>query len=87
MRKSLFCLMFLSILTAGCATTNESHSDWNAENVGRGMQLGGAASNGGILSPIIWGVGVVVEAVGGASAAEERRKRREQQKAKEFIDP
>lgn len=59
-----FITLFLSLSLCGCATTGSS--EWSAKNVGQGMQLGAAGSSGNPLSGIVWGIGFLVEQVGGA---------------------
>lgn len=59
-----YIMLFLSLSLCGCATTGSS--EWSAKSVGQGMQLGAAGSSGNPLSGIVWGIGFLVEQVGGA---------------------
>jgi hypothetical protein len=49
-----------ALLLPGC-------SSMTVRDVGIGMQLGSLGGHGGILDPIIWGTGVVLEQIGDAA--------------------
>lgn len=59
-----FITLFLSLSLCGCATTGSS--EWSAKSVGQGMQIGAVGSSGNPLSGIVWGIGFLVEQIGGA---------------------
>lgn len=61
--------MLLAMLTTGCATTSTADNEWNMKNVGKGIQLGAVGSNAGVFAPVIWGIGVMVEAIGSVSGS------------------
>lgn len=58
-RLCMAAIMAVSTLT-GCSST------MTVRDVGIGMQLGSLGGNGGILAPIVWGTGFVLEQVGDA---------------------
>jgi hypothetical protein len=65
--KFALSMISIAVLLSGCATTSSSSSsEWNAKNIGQGMQVGAMGSSGNPLSGIIWGLGFLVEQIGGA---------------------
>ena len=67
MRIITFILGVATMMLSGCATTSKSSSsEWNARSIGQGIQIGAAGSSGNPLSGIVWGVGFLVEQIGGA---------------------
>lgn len=65
----IYSLIFILVLS-GCATTgsvnSEKPTEWTLEEVGKGMTVGSLSSSAGVLAPIIFGVGFVMEKVGRA---------------------
>ncbi len=57
---TLFVFLALACMQVGC-------SSMTVRDVGIGMQLGSLGGHGGILDPIIWGTGVVLEQIGDAA--------------------
>lgn len=68
MKRKMIITAAALIMLTGCATTSTtaSSSGWSAKSVGQGMQIGAAGSSGNPLSGIVWGIGFLVEQVGGA---------------------
>lgn len=65
--KFTLAMIIIAILLSGCATTsNSSTSEWSAKNIGQGMKVGAMGSTGNPLSGIVWGIGFLVEQIGGA---------------------
>lgn len=62
MKRLITCaaLLVLAGTQTGCSST------LTVRDVGIGMQVGSLGGNGGILAPIVWGTGFVLEQVGDA---------------------
>lgn len=67
--KKLCAVAVVLIMLPGCASTSATtarhDSEWNMQNIGRGIQVGAFSnSSAGIFGPIVWGFGFVVERLG-----------------------